>query len=162
MCLVGNPATYDSQAALFPPVLVLRHGNRGQAPDLRECGLRLPRPTFGGMLCHTPLSLSRKAGVVTCFAISVTLAWREYYGSMRGASIEWGDDDQIHLPVGKQAFELAARQALRFNHAPERIGHGELKDRICKIDGNGSSIHVGHLSFDEHLMPTPMNTSAPM
>ena len=50
-----------------------------------------------------------------------------------------------HIAVGKPAFELGAGQALGFNHAPVFIGHGELKHRLCKIDGNSSSIHVGLL-----------------
>lgn len=56
-------------------------------------------------------------------------------------------DDQIHVPVGKPAFELGAGQALGFDHAPVLIGHSELKNRLCKIDGNSSSIHVGLLTF---------------
>ncbi|MFN7446344.1 MAG: hypothetical protein ACK5RC_14480, partial [Curvibacter sp.] len=33
------------------------------------------------------------------------------------------------------------------------------KDGLCKINGNGSSMHVGLLSFED-LIPTPMKTSA--
>jgi len=41
------------------------------------------------------------------------------------------------------------------------IGHGKLKHGLCKIDGNGSSIHVGLLTFED-LIPTPMKTRAPL
>ena len=67
-------------------------------------------------------------------------------------------DDQIHFPVEKPTFELCSREALGFHHAPLRIGHSQLKDRLCKIDGNGSSIHVGLLTLKE-LIPIPMTTS---
>ena len=40
------------------------------------------------------------------------------------------------------------------------IGHGELKHRLCQINGNGNSIHFGSLSPEE-LIPTTMLTSAP-
>ncbi|MFN7862262.1 MAG: hypothetical protein ACK5N7_02900, partial [Curvibacter sp.] len=39
------------------------------------------------------------------------------------------------------------------------VRHNELKDGLCKINGNGSSMHVGLLSFED-LIPTPMKTSA--
>ena len=70
-------------------------------------------------------------------------------------------DDQADIAIGKPALELGARQALGFDHAPGRIGHGQLEDGLCQIDGNGCSIHVGLLSFED-LIPTPMKTSAPM
>lgn len=38
------------------------------------------------------------------------------------------------------------------------IGHGRLEYRLCKIDSNGSSIHVGLLTFED-LIHTPMKTS---
>jgi hypothetical protein len=40
------------------------------------------------------------------------------------------------------------------------IGHGELEDGLCQINGDGCSIHVGLLAFDEDLIPTPMKTRA--
>jgi hypothetical protein len=67
-------------------------------------------------------------------------------------------DDQGYITVGKPALELGAREALGFNHAPVFIGYGELKDGLCKIDGNGSSIHVGLLTLKD-LIPIPMTTS---
>ena len=72
-------------------------------------------------------------------------------------------DDQGHLAVGESAFELGAGEAMRFNDAPGVIGHGELENRLCPIDGNRCSIHVGLLANAEDLMiPTPMKTRAPM
>jgi hypothetical protein len=56
-------------------------------------------------------------------------------------------DDQRDIAIGKPALELGAGQALGFDHAPVFIGHGELENRLCKIDGNSSSIHVGLLTF---------------
>jgi hypothetical protein len=50
--------------------------------------------------------------------------------------------------------------SLGFNDAPVLVGHGELEHGLGKIDRNGSSIHVGLLTFDEDLIPTPMKTSA--
>jgi len=67
-------------------------------------------------------------------------------------------DDQPHIPVHKPAFELGASEALGFNHTPLVIGNSELKHGLGKIDGNGSSIHVGLLTLKE-LFPTPMKTS---
>jgi len=55
--------------------------------------------------------------------------------------------------VGSQASV-----ALGFNHAPLVIGNGELKHGLGKIDGIGSSIHVGLLTLKD-LFPTPMKTS---
>ncbi len=40
-------------------------------------------------------------------------------------------------------------------------GRAWLIDGLCKITGNGSSMHVGLLLFED-LIPTPMKTSAPM
>jgi hypothetical protein len=48
-----------------------------------------------------------------------------------------------------------------FHHAPVLIGNGELKDGLCKINGNGSSIHVGLLTLKD-LIPMPMTNSAPL
>lgn len=45
--------------------------------------------------------------------------------------------------------------------APGSIGDSQLEDGLCKIDGNGSSIHFGLLSFED-LTPTPMKTRAPI
>jgi hypothetical protein len=70
-------------------------------------------------------------------------------------------DDQPHIPIYKPAFELGAGEALRFNHMPFLIGNGELKHGLGKVDGNGSSIHVGLLTLKE-LFPTPMKTSKPL
>ena len=50
--------------------------------------------------------------------------------------------------------------SLGFNDAPVLVGHGELEHGLGKIDRNGSSIHVGLLTFDEDLIPTPMKTRA--
>ncbi|MBN9330861.1 hypothetical protein, partial [Comamonas sp.] len=36
---------------------------------------------------------------------------------------------------------------------------GELEDGLCQINGDGCSIHLGLLSFED-LIPTPMKTSA--
>jgi len=44
---------------------------------------------------------------------------------------------------------------------PVFVGCNELKDGLCRVDGNGSSIHVG-LLFLEDLIPTPVKTGAPM
>jgi len=41
---------------------------------------------------------------------------------------------------------------------PLVIGNSELKYGLGKIDGNGSSIHLGLLTLKE-LFPTPMKTS---
>ena len=71
-------------------------------------------------------------------------------------------DDQGDRPVGKPALELSAGEALGFNNAPMLIGHCNLENGFGQIDGHGSSIHVGLLSFDEDLIPTPMKTSARM
>ncbi len=62
----------------------------------------------------------------------------------------------------KSALELGAGEALGFNDAPVLVGHGELEHGLGKIDGNGSSMHVALLTFDEDLIPTPMKTSAPI
>jgi hypothetical protein len=70
-------------------------------------------------------------------------------------------DDQANITIGKPALELGARQALGFDNAPGCIGHGQLEDGLCQIDGNGCSIHVGLLSFED-LIRTPMKTSAPL
>jgi hypothetical protein len=67
--------------------------------------------------------------------------------------------DQAHRAVGKEAFELPPCEPMRAHDAPVLIGFGQLEDRLCKIDGHGSSIHVGLLSFED-LIPTPMKTSA--
>ena len=52
--------------------------------------------------------------------------------------------------------------SLGFNDVPVLVGHGELEHGLGKIDRNGSSIHVGLLTFDEDLIPTPMKASAPI
>ena len=67
-----------------------------------------------------------------------------------------------HVAVGKPALELGAGETMRFDDMPGVIGHGELKNRLCQIDGNGCSIHVGLLTNVEDLIPTPMKTRAPM
>ena len=48
---------------------------------------------------------------------------------------------------------------MRADDAPLGIRLGYLEDGLCKINGNGCSIHVGLLSFED-LIPTPMKTSA--
>ena len=70
-------------------------------------------------------------------------------------------DDQGHISVDKPAFKLGACQPLGFNHVPMFISHGQLKNRLCKINSNGSSIHVGLLLFKD-LIATPMKTRAPL
>lgn len=45
-------------------------------------------------------------------------------------------------------------------HGRPRRRHSGLKHEFCKINGNGSSIHVGILSFEDPSS-TPMKTSAP-
>ena len=65
------------------------------------------------------------------------------------------------LAVQELAFELGACETLGLHHTPVLIGHGKLKHGLCKIDGNGSSIHVGLLTFED-LIPTPMKTRAPL
>src|SRR6185369_6108834 len=70
-------------------------------------------------------------------------------------------DDQAHLSVGKPALELSASEPVFLSHAPGHVGHGQLEDGLCQIDGDGCSIHVGLLSFED-LIHTPMKTSAPM
>ena len=54
-------------------------------------------------------------------------------------------DDQVHLSVGKPAFELAARHAMGLDHLPRGIGHRKLENGLGQINGDGSSIHVGLL-----------------
>lgn len=51
------------------------------------------------------------------------------------------------LAVAEEALELRARQAVRTGDASARISLGHLEDRLCKIDGDGCSIHVGLLSL---------------
>jgi hypothetical protein len=41
------------------------------------------------------------------------------------------------------------------------VGNGELENGFGQVDGHGSSMHVGLLSFED-LIPTPMKTSAPI
>lgn len=69
-------------------------------------------------------------------------------------------DDLANLAIGKEALKLSAGQAVRTSDAPSRISLRHLEDGLCQIDGNGCSIHVGLLSFDEDLIPTPMKTRA--
>jgi hypothetical protein len=70
-------------------------------------------------------------------------------------------DDQAYVAVGKPALELGARETLGIYNPPMFIGHSELENRLCKIDGNGSSIHVGLLTLKD-LIPMPMTTRAPL
>jgi hypothetical protein len=56
-------------------------------------------------------------------------------------------DDQANGSVGKPALELGAAEALGFNDAPVLVGHGQLEDGLCQINGDGCSIHLGLLSF---------------
>jgi hypothetical protein len=101
---------------------------------------------------------------------TVLTGWKAYFGIAVGMSPLRGidqwvrrrfHDDQANIAIGKPALELRACQALGFDHAPGRIGHGQLEDGLCQINGNGCSIHVGLLSFED-LIPTPMKTRAPM
>ena len=48
--------------------------------------------------------------------------------------------------VSEPAFKLPAREAMACGDLPVLIGHGELKDVLCQIDGDGRSIHLGLLS----------------
>ncbi len=68
---------------------------------------------------------------------------------------------QAHLSAEKPTFELGACEALGFDDAPLLIGGSQLENRLCKIDSNGSSIHVGLLTF-ERPDPMPMTTRAPL
>ena len=61
--------------------------------------------------------------------------------------------DQPHIAVGKEAFELRARQAMLLDDAPVRIGHGDLEDTFCEINGHGCSIHHGLLLVALTLTP---------
>ena len=54
---------------------------------------------------------------------------------------------------------LLASALVGFHYPPMLIGNGELEDGFGQVDGHGSSMHVGLLWF-EHLIPTPMKTSA--
>ena len=51
-------------------------------------------------------------------------------------------------------------QALGFNDAPVLVGDGDLENGFGQVNGHGSSMHLGLLSFAEDLIPTPMKTSA--
>jgi hypothetical protein len=62
-------------------------------------------------------------------------------------------DDQGNIPVDEPALELGSGEAVGFNEFPAGIGHGQLEHRLCQINCNGCSIHVGLLSFDEDLTP---------
>src|SRR6185369_17176477 len=70
-------------------------------------------------------------------------------------------DDQANISIGKPALELSASEPVFLSHAPGHVGYGQLEDGLCQIDGDGCSIHVGLLSFED-LIHTPMKTSAPM
>ena len=69
-------------------------------------------------------------------------------------------DDQTNGSVGEPALELAARQALGINETPLVVSDGELENGFGQIDGHGSSMHLGLLSFVQDLIPTPMKTRA--
>lgn len=56
-------------------------------------------------------------------------------------------DDLADLTVGKEALELGACQAMRAGDAPLCISLYHLKNRLCKIDRDGCSIHAGLLSL---------------
>lgn len=56
-------------------------------------------------------------------------------------------------------MQLIAHESAGLHHASGRIGHGQLEDELCQINGNSCSIHVGFFSFDEGLIPTPVKTS---
>ena len=70
-------------------------------------------------------------------------------------------DDQGDIAIGKPALELSAGEPVFLCDAPRRIGDGQLEDGLCQIDGDGCSIHVGLLLFED-LIRTSMKTSAPM
>ncbi len=62
--------------------------------------------------------------------------------------------------IDEPAFKLGTREALCLNHAPLIVGCSDLENGFGQIDGHGSSMHIGLLSFDEDLTSTPMKTSA--
>jgi len=70
-------------------------------------------------------------------------------------------DDQGHIAIDEPAFKLGAGEAVGFDDSPGRIGHGQLEDGLCQINGNGCSIHVGLLLL-MNLISTPMKTRAPI
>ena len=53
--------------------------------------------------------------------------------------------DPAHGAVGEPALELPAGEAVALNHPPVLIGHGELENVLCQVDGDGRSIHLGLL-----------------
>lgn len=69
-------------------------------------------------------------------------------------------DHQGYGSVGEPALELGAGQALGFYDAPVLVGKGDLEDGFGQVNGHGSSMRLGLLSFVEDLIPTPMKTSA--
>ncbi|MBA3772150.1 MAG: hypothetical protein H0X13_06605 [Ramlibacter sp.] len=94
---------------------------------------------------------------------STTQAMLQAEAAAKGLAVEFDNTGRI---IVRGAFK-AARGVdkigdLGFNDAPGRIGNGQLEDRLCQINGNGCSIHVGLLSIVEDLIPTPMKTRAPM
>jgi hypothetical protein len=53
----------------------------------------------------------------------------------------------IDPQVGEEALELSSAQAMLLHDAVVGIGDGDLEDVLCQINGGGSSMHVGLLSF---------------
>lgn len=76
---------------------------------------------------------------------------------LSGAPSRTPHDDQLHGAIGKEAFKPTPGQPMRAHDLPLIIGPSRREDSICQIDGNGRSIHVGLLSFED-LIPTPMST----
>ena len=56
-------------------------------------------------------------------------------------------DDQVNAAIGEPALELGARQALGFNDAPLIVGNSDLENGFGQVNGHGSSMHLGLLSF---------------
>ncbi|MCY1368914.1 hypothetical protein D9M69_559260 [compost metagenome] len=56
-------------------------------------------------------------------------------------------DHQGYRSVGEPALELGAGEALGFNDAPLIVGGGDLENGFGQVDGHGSSMHLGLLSF---------------
>ena len=51
----------------------------------------------------------------------------------------------IDAAIGEKLLELRAVQPMAFNDATGVISESPLKDFLGKIDGSGSTIHVGLL-----------------
>jgi hypothetical protein len=45
-------------------------------------------------------------------------------------------------PLGKECYESIAREPPFFINPPRPMRHGNLKHRLCEIDGDGRMLHV--------------------